>query len=168
MTTPLFIDWCPKDALDGTQILEPMEELAYRRILDLIYVTDDTLTDDDSRLGWMTKAGRKWPAIRKRLLEAGKLEARDGRISHPRCRKVLARTHRRMAQKKRAGRAGAKVTNTLKKKKTASAAAAAEAPATQEPETRNPKGGKRDPRPKENFNREDDIAGRIRRALEDT
>ena len=81
---PISIDWCPKDALDGMQQLGPWEELAYRRILDLIYVTDDQLYDD-KRLGWMTKTGNRWPRIKKTLVGKGKIYLEGGLIRNKKC-----------------------------------------------------------------------------------
>ncbi len=75
--SPVWIRWFPKDALDGMAQLAPMEELAYRRILDLIITTGDALRDDDRALAWMTKTGRQWRAIKARLIEVGKI-AVDG------------------------------------------------------------------------------------------
>ena len=46
----LFVDWCAKDVLEGTHMLEAAEDLAYRIIIDLIYSTNDKLPDDDKRL----------------------------------------------------------------------------------------------------------------------
>lgn len=64
--------------------LSPLEELAYRRILDFIFVTGDQLRDDDRALAWMTKTGRGWPRIKARLLDLGKIEVADGRITNDR------------------------------------------------------------------------------------
>src|SRR4051812_34121844 len=71
---PFYVDWNAKDALDGMNQLSDFEELAYRRIIDMIYVTDDQLLDDEQALQWSTKTGKKWSKIRKRLLELGKIE----------------------------------------------------------------------------------------------
>jgi hypothetical protein len=81
VTKPVWIKWCPKDALDGMNTLGPWEELAYRRILDLIYSTGDNLPDDDRKLGWMTKTGSRWPAIKNALIDAGKIKIVDRSIT---------------------------------------------------------------------------------------
>lgn len=68
---PLFIDWCSKDALDGMIQLDIYEELAYRRILDLIVSANNRLEDaSDEKLGIMTKLGAaRWRKARPRLFE---------------------------------------------------------------------------------------------------
>jgi len=78
---PIWIKWWPKDALDATMTLAPVEELAYRRILDLIYSTGDNLPDDDKRLAWMTKTGSKWPKVKQSLLAQGKIALVNGHIT---------------------------------------------------------------------------------------
>lgn len=137
MSKPIFIDWCPKDVLDGVQMLEPMEELAYRRILDLIYVTGDNLPDDGKRMAWMTKTGRKWPAIRQALIDMGKIEVSGGRITNPRCRETLQKVAQKIEQKVGAGKASADVRKSLKSNKTAPTGVGASVitgvPTTQEP-----------------------------------
>jgi uncharacterized protein YdaU (DUF1376 family) len=113
----LFVDYCAKDFLDGTQQLGPWEELAYRRVIDLIYATGDTLADDDKRLAWMTKTGSRWPAIKHALVEVyGKLEIIDGRISNRRCRDALTKTAQKIEQKREAGRASAAARKPMEKK----------------------------------------------------
>lgn len=64
----LFVEWCAADALGGTLQMDPLTELAYRRILDMIYATDDNLMDDDAVLQYSTKAGKKWKAIKLSLI----------------------------------------------------------------------------------------------------
>lgn len=124
---PIFIEWCAKDALDGMMTLSPMEELAYRRVLDLIYATDDNLPDDDKKLGWMTKVGyRQWQSIKKTLTNDGKIElTEDGRISNKKCREKLQKAHHIIEQKVSAGKARQKNSNSLIPHKTGSAAAGA-------------------------------------------
>ena len=114
---PIWIKWWPKDALDGTMTLAPMEELAYRRILDLIYSTGDNLPDDDKRLAWMTKTGSKWPAIKKTLISLDKIAVVDGQISNAKCRDILRETDQLFAQKSEAGTASAAKRKSLKTQK---------------------------------------------------
>ena len=89
MSKPFYIDWNAKDALDGMNQLSDLEELAYRRIIDMIYVTDDYLLNDDDVLAWLTKTGKKWKSIKKRLLLLGKIEVVDNRITNKKCREKL-------------------------------------------------------------------------------
>lgn len=97
--SPVWIRWFPKDALDGMAQLAPMEELAYRRILDLIITTGDALRDDDRALAWMTKTGRQWRAIRARLIEMGKIVATEGFIRNARATAACDETAAYVAQK---------------------------------------------------------------------
>lgn len=105
----LYVDYCAKDFLDGTQMLDPWEELAYRRICDMIYVTNDRLMDDDRKLAWATKTGRRWPAIKATLTggDKPKLQLIDGRITNIRCQSALGRAAKKIAQKVGAGAASA-------------------------------------------------------------
>lgn len=116
----LFVPYCAKDFLDGTQQLGPWEELAYRRIVDLIYATDDNLRDDDSKLAWMTKVGRRWKEVKSALIEQGKIEVIDGRISNKRCRSALGHVAQKRALKADAGRISAEKRKSLKTKETTS------------------------------------------------
>ncbi|MEW5728288.1 MAG: DUF1376 domain-containing protein, partial [Pseudomonadota bacterium] len=134
---PIWIKWCPKDALDGMMTLGPWEELAYRRILDLIYSTGDNLPDDDKKLGWMTKTGSRWPRIKEVLLAEGKIEVYEGRITNPRCAETLAESARFFEQKSEAGTASAQKRNALKNNNTASTGVATSAP-TREPSNQIP------------------------------
>lgn len=142
MAKPIFIDWCPKDALDGTQMLDPWEELAYRRLLDLIYATDDGLPDDDRKLAWMTKTGSRWKRVKAALIEMGKIAVVEGRITNARCQKTLEKTRAKIAQKSDAGKASFTARKMLKKQETQAtdvdpAVATMRARVTQEP--KNPK-----------------------------
>src|SRR3954452_20721548 len=104
----LVIEWCAKDALDGTSQMAPLTELAYRRILDMIYSTNDQLLDDDSVLQYSTKTGSKWKAIKKELIEVHKkITIEDGRIRHHVCTEKLAKSQRQIDQKSEAGKASA-------------------------------------------------------------
>lgn len=103
----LFVEYCAKDFLDGTQQLDVWEEIAYRRVVDMIYATNDALADDDRKLAWMTKVGSRWKKIRESLISAGKIEAVEGRITNARCRKELEKSAKKIAQKVGAGIASA-------------------------------------------------------------
>lgn len=103
----LFVEYCAKDFLDGTQNLDVWEELVYRRLVDLIYSTNDRLMDDNKKLAWMTKAGPRWPKIKAVLIEAGKIEVFEGRITNARCQKELEKSAKKIEQKRIAGKASA-------------------------------------------------------------
>lgn len=111
----VFISYFPEDFLTGTDLMGPWEELAYRRICDYIYKTDDRLKDDDQLLARITKTGRRWKAIRAALFSDAfgdaKLEVIDGVISNLRCRVQLTKAHDLIQQKVDAGNASAKARN---------------------------------------------------------
>jgi uncharacterized protein YdaU (DUF1376 family) len=102
---PLWVAWWPKDAIDGMAALSVIEECAYRRILDFIFSTGDQLLDDDRALAWMTKAGRAWPRVKQRLLDLGKIEVVEGRITNERARAACIESASFTAQKVEAARA---------------------------------------------------------------
>jgi uncharacterized protein YdaU (DUF1376 family) len=110
----LFVEYCAKDFLDGTQTLDAWEELAYRRIVDMIYATNDKLADDDRKLGWMTKTGSRWKRIKAALIAAGKIEVIDGRITNARCQAELQKTAQKIEQKRQAGLASSATGKSLK------------------------------------------------------
>lgn len=110
----LFVQYCAKDFLDGTYNLDPWAELAYRRIVDMIYTTSDNLADDDKMLAWGTKAGSRWKAIKATLVAAGKIEVVDGRITNARCRAELAKTAEKIAKQSAKGKASAQARKSLK------------------------------------------------------
>lgn len=93
--------------IDGCNVLTPMEELVYRRICDLIYATGNRLEDDDRKLSWQTKGGRRWRQIRTRLVELGKIATRDGCIVNKRCDDEIAKILRHVDHQSRAGTASA-------------------------------------------------------------
>lgn len=107
MSDIITIRWCPKDALDGMQMLDAMEELAYRRIIDLIYVTGDNLPDDDKKLAWMTKTGREWKRIKASLIQQGKIEVSEHKIVQRKCQLVLKETREYIDRQSNAGKASA-------------------------------------------------------------
>ena len=118
MSKPIYVDWCAKDALDGMTQLSDIEELAYRRIIDMIYASDDHLLDDDESLRWSTKTGSKWPKIKKRLLDLGKIEIVDNRISNAHCRKKLSEARHRIKAASNAGRASSEKRKALENNNT--------------------------------------------------
>jgi uncharacterized protein YdaU (DUF1376 family) len=114
----LFVRYCAKDFLDGTQALGPFEELAYRRICDLIYASGNDLRDDDRTLAWMTKTGTRWPRIKATLLDLGKIAVEDGRIVNARCTAELEKILEKIEQRSEAGKASVAARKTLKDNKT--------------------------------------------------
>lgn len=115
MKGPAFVRYFPGDMLDGVQFLSPWEELAYRRICDLIYKTGDHLEGDDRKLAKMTKTGRRWRKIKAALIADEKLFiADDGRISNRRCQEELVKTVTFLRQKSDSGHNSAVAGKSLK------------------------------------------------------
>lgn len=106
MSNPVKIDYSASDFLGGTILLDAWEELAFRRICDLVYVTRDNLADNN-KMGQLTKTGRRWSKIRARLIELEKIEIVDGRISQLRCRKELEAANLRIETASKAGKVSA-------------------------------------------------------------
>lgn len=108
MAKLLKIQYVPKDMVDGCNELTVEEELAYRRICDFIYLSEDALVDDDKRLGWMTKLGRRWPKIKAELIARGKIDIEEGLIRNDRCTKEFTAAERFWSKKSDAGHASAR------------------------------------------------------------
>ena len=87
------IKWYPRymtDALAGMIGLPLEERGAYNSVLDLIYLDDDQLIDDDRIIA--TRIGcdaRKWRHLKKLLIGLGKLHVDDGCLRNRRATTVL-------------------------------------------------------------------------------
>jgi uncharacterized protein YdaU (DUF1376 family) len=115
MKGPAYIRYFPGDMLDGVQFLTPWEELAYRRICDLIYKTGDHLEGDDRKLAKMTKTGRRWRKIKAVLIAEEKLFITDdGRVTNLRCQQELIKTDTFWRQKSDSGHNSAVTGKSLK------------------------------------------------------
>ena len=112
-----WFKWHPKDALDGMMQLSPWAELAYRRIIDMIYTSGNKLEDDDESLVWSTKCGTHWEAAKRELVKKGKIYVLDGLIRNKKCDDVLKEVAAYRAARSRAGLASAEARNPLGKKK---------------------------------------------------
>lgn len=119
MSKPIHIDWIAKNALDGTMQLGPWEELAYRRIIDMIYASDDNLLDNDESLKWSTKTGAKWPKIKQSLIALNKIQIVSGRITNAVCREKLSEARVRITSARNAGYASSDARKSQKNNKTA-------------------------------------------------
>ena len=116
---PVIVNYSASDFLGGTILLDPWEELAFRRLCDLIYITGGDVPDDKG-LATFTKTGKRWPKIRRRLIELNKIEVRNDRLSQGRCRDELGAAEHRMLAASKAGRASVERRNALKGHDTAS------------------------------------------------
>lgn len=133
----LFVEYCAKDILDGTIQMEPITELVYRRIIDMIYSTNDNLLDNDT-LQYSTKAGSKWKKIKKELIEVHqKIYIEDGYIRNKKCTEKLAKSKKNIDQKSKAGEASASKRKSFKNNETPPTAVETAVP-TSEPTNQEP------------------------------
>jgi len=123
LSKPLWVRWWPAQALDGMTDLTATEELAYRRILDLIFKSDDRLRDDDTVMPTATKTGRQWRAVKAALVAKGKIEVGDGFIRNARATATCSETRDFRAQKAAAAAASHQSPKRLKNKKSGPAGA---------------------------------------------
>lgn len=105
------IKWYKRDpdaALEGMRELSLEERGAYNTILDLIYVRDGNLPDDDRFIaGWLGVDMRVWRRIKKSLIQRGKLYIADGQIRNSRADAVVLEALARVVSAADAGRASA-------------------------------------------------------------
>jgi len=113
----LFVEYCADDFLGGTLELDPLTELAYRRICDMIYKSNDNLRDTDS-LAHATKAGTKWKKIRQELIDIEKIFIENGYIRNEKCTEKLAKSRKNIEQKSLAGKYSAEKAKSLKEQET--------------------------------------------------
>ena len=107
MTKMNFVYYCADDMLNGTMTLSIEEELAYRRIVDLIYSTGNQL-EDNGRMAWMTKLGEQWEQTRNKLVDKKKIEIENGYIRVERCTEEINKALENYHKKKRAAKVARK------------------------------------------------------------
>lgn len=112
----IFVSYCPKDIYEGTELMPALDELAYRRLIDLIYMTGDRVPDDGEALARSTKTAERWPEIRRRLIDSGKIRVVHGRLTNERCQKELAKVGAKIDKNRRAGVASAESRKSLKER----------------------------------------------------
>jgi uncharacterized protein YdaU (DUF1376 family) len=104
MTKMNFVYYCADDMLNGTMTLSIEEELAYRRIVDLIYSTSNQL-EDNGRMSWMTKLEDKWQSVRDKLVTKNKIQIENGFIKVERCTEEIDKAKDNYSKKQKAARA---------------------------------------------------------------
>ena len=104
MTKMNFVYYCADDMLNGTMTLSVEEELAYRRIVDLIYSTSNQL-EDNGRMSWMTKLEDKWQSVRDKLVSKNKIQIENGFIKVERCTEEIDKAKDNYSKKQKAARA---------------------------------------------------------------
>lgn len=106
--TPIRFQYEPETTFRETEQMRAIEELAYRRVLDLIVMCGNKVIDDDAEMGRMTKTGDMWPEIKARLVKNhGLLYVLDGYIRNVRYDAICTAVERSTKNKSRAGKASA-------------------------------------------------------------
>lgn len=99
----------PDQALKGMFGLSLEERGAYNTVLDLIYLRDGKLPDDDRFIsGYMSVDVRVWRRIKKRLMDLDKLSVKDGLIHDDVADQVVDEALARVVAARDAGKASAK------------------------------------------------------------
>lgn len=103
-----IIKWYKRDpnaALAGMAKLSLEERGAYNTILDLIYIHDGALSDDEKFIcGWLRCDVRVWRRVRQRLLDLGKLYLMGQNLRNPRADTEVAAAQHRVLLAAEAGR----------------------------------------------------------------
>lgn len=75
-----------EDHFNGTRHIPVFDRLVYTEIIDLIYMHDGKLVNDDQYVAGCIRVGvRKYNAAKDRLLALGKIYVEDGFIRNRRC-----------------------------------------------------------------------------------
>jgi len=94
----------PNDALNGMAMLTLEECGAYNRVLDLLYIHDGALRDDETELARMVHCDvRVWRRIRRRLMDLGKLYIHAGCLRNPRADNEVHLAMKLVASSRQAG-----------------------------------------------------------------
>lgn len=108
----------PQAAIDGMMTLTLEERGAYNTVLDLFYVRDGNLPDDDRFIaGFLGVDIRVWRRIRSRLIELGKLSIEDGKLSNHRAATEVHDALARVVSAQYAGKQSAKTRGAKSKPK---------------------------------------------------
>jgi len=102
------IDWYPSDALNGMMFLTVLEELAYRRIIDLLYISGGELPDDDAMLAEQTRTFAAWTEVRAGLLRKRKINIENGALTNARCTEILMVVAEKSEKARASGQASAR------------------------------------------------------------
>lgn len=98
----------PGDFIAGTLQMSLEEKGAYSMVLDLIYDRGEPIPDDSQ---WIARvcgcSTRKWNALRNRLIEIGKLTAKDGVLINARAVRQLETEEKEHENRVKNGRNGA-------------------------------------------------------------
>lgn len=115
------VDYAPRKMVEACFFLSNDEELAYRRLCDMIYISGGPIEDDDKKVSNMVKLSTaKWRKAKSVLIEKNHIQIKDGKIFNEKCEEILQKIRRRIEQKKLAGKASSEKRKSLKRNKAAS------------------------------------------------
>ncbi|MBP2291026.1 DUF1376 domain-containing protein [Azospirillum rugosum] len=93
------VDYYPDEFIVGTSDMPCEVKGAYWTICSLIYSKGGPVQDDAH---WLAKvcglSTRRWPSVRKALLDSGKITVTDGKLSNNRCMVEIERAEKRSKQ----------------------------------------------------------------------
>lgn len=84
LAKPPWVRYYPADFSAGVVLLSALEELAYRRICEQIYISGTGLSDNDAVMASFTKTEEMWLDVKGALLREGKIKIVDGLITNER------------------------------------------------------------------------------------
>ena len=99
----IFVSYFPDDMLNGCMTLSSNAELAFRRIVDLIYTNDDKLYDDAVIWELITRGfNQEIDKVKSELIKKGKIYIEDELIKNKRCSKEILISKERHEKAKKA------------------------------------------------------------------
>jgi hypothetical protein len=102
----IFVSYFPDDMLNGCMTLSSNAELAFRRIVDLIYTNDDKLYDDAVIWELITRGfNQDIDRVKSELIKKGKIYIENELIKNKRCTKEIEISKERHEKAKRGAEA---------------------------------------------------------------
>ena len=102
----IFVSYFPDDMLNGYMTLSANAELAFRRIVDLIYTNDDKLFDDAVIWELITRGfNQDIDRVKSELIKKGKIYIENEQIKNKRCKKETIASKERHEKAKKGAEA---------------------------------------------------------------
>jgi len=102
----IFVSYFPDDMLNGCMTLSANAELAFRRIVDLIYTNDDRLFDDAVIWELITRGfNQDIDRVKSELIKKGKIYIENEQIKNKRCSKEIIASKERHEKAKKGAEA---------------------------------------------------------------
>jgi len=102
----IFVSYFPDDMLNGCMTLSANAELAFRRIVDLIYTNDDKLFDDAVIWELITRGfNQDIDRVKSELIKKGKIYIENEQIKNKRCSKEIIASKERHEKAKKGAEA---------------------------------------------------------------